>query len=242
MPQNIKKNPYDLQHQFELAVNNGLFSADITSKISEQKLDDNISGDIGNLIKQYQMLCDICKQQHDYIADLERLVDYETILEDGRLIPGRAAYLNRVDWAISMKKRYGYPSCSAVWQIDNYDTLYDESSSESLASNIIKDISGLILTNLRESDFVAKIEDNKYAALLYYSSEFDGYHKSNYIANIVTNEIAKKYEGASISISSAAYSIAEKDDPDSAIKKLIDNLDKSFEDDLNHIYQNGVWI
>ena len=82
--------------------------------------------------------------------ELERLVDVDCLAP----VPNRRAFMRRLEWAISMNKRYGQ-RCSLLFCDLNKFKEINDTHGHAAGDEVIREVAQVIASSLRASDFLA---------------------------------------------------------------------------------------
>lgn len=147
------------------------------------------------------------------LAELERLVDVDCVAP----IPNRRAFMRRLSWAIAMHERYNHPSSILYFDLNNFKDINDVYG-HAAGDLAIRHISQLLMDNLRESDFLARIGGDEFAIIMYYANEEAAKERGRRIADKV-RQSSFVFNGKPISVTTAygVYSLKHGDDAEAAL-------------------------
>lgn len=147
------------------------------------------------------------------LAELEKLVDVDCTPPT----PNRSAFLRRLSWAIAMHERYGHPSAVLFFDINNFKLINEQHGREA-GDATIRHIAQTLQEMMRESDFLARIESDDFAVLMYYASAEAAHERGRQIVDKLSHNSAV-YNGKPISLTAAygVYSVKSGDDAESAL-------------------------
>ncbi|MFQ6024540.1 MAG: diguanylate cyclase domain-containing protein [Acidiferrobacterales bacterium] len=132
----------------------------------------------------------------------------------------RLAYDQRLEQEIKRSNRYGSPMNVQLWRVDAFKDLSAEYGQQ-IADKVIRLLAKLFQANLREVDFVARYDGDKFAILLP-ETGLDGAH---WVVNRLCRVIGKSgfhHRGERLSVTvSCGYSTVQKADTVETVTKRV---------------------
>lgn len=149
----------------------------------------------------------------EQLHELEQLVDVDCIAP----IPNRRAFMRRLAWTISMHDRYGHPSSLLYFDLNGFKALND-TYGHAAGDMAIKHMSQILLSSMRESDFIARIGGDEFAMILYYANAEDALERGKKISEKIKSS-SFLFNGKPISLSAAfgSYTLQKGDEAESAL-------------------------
>jgi diguanylate cyclase (GGDEF)-like protein len=153
------------------------------------------------------------KRIKEQLEELERLVDVDCVAP----IPNRRAFIRRLSWAVSMTERYGHPSSVLYFDLNGFKAIND-SFGHAAGDMALKHVSQVLISSMRESDFLARIGGDEFAMILYHANEADALDRGKKIAEKLQKS-SFLFNGRPISLTTAfgAYTLQKGDDAESAL-------------------------
>ncbi len=149
----------------------------------------------------------------EHLAEMQQLVDVDCLAP----IPNRRAFTRRLKWAISMRKRYNHPSSVLYFDLNNFKEIND-TYGHAAGDQVIRHVSEIFTSMLRDSDFVGRIGGDEFAIIMYYADSEDAEKRSQAIADKISAS-PLMFNGKHIPVSTArgCYTLKEDDDAETAL-------------------------
>lgn len=181
--------------------------------IPEKELTQSVGLAVTALLEKIDDLSREVSRTKEQLTELEQLVDVDCIAP----IPNRRAFTRRLSWALAMHERYGHPSSVLYFDLNGFKAIND-TYGHAAGDTAIKHVSQILLSALRDSDFLARVGGDEFAIIMYYASAADALERGKKIAALIQNT-PFVYNGKKLQLSSAfgTYAVQKGDDVESAI-------------------------
>lgn len=183
--------------------------------IPPREMTDSVSLAVSVLLERIDDISRELVDSREEFAELERLVDVDCLAP----VPNRRAFMRRMEWAISMFKRYGHPCSIIYFDLNGFKRVNDEYS-HAAGDEVIRAVAGVLLNSLRTSDFMARLGGDEFVVLLYHAK----YEAARKRAAIIAKRIAEhtfvwKEEKLEISASFGTYEVKEGDTAETTLAR-----------------------
>lgn len=212
--QSVKAARQKLSSEFQnLAPDATLSQMSTKLGIPKQEMTENVSVAVSVLLERIEDLTRELNNSRREFTELEQLVDVDCLAP----VPNRRAFMRRLDWALSMLKRYGHPCAIIYFDLNGFKRINDEYS-HAAGDEVIKAVSGVLSQSMRVSDFMARMGGDEFVVMLYHA-RIDAARRR---AAVITRRIAEHaytWKGKPLSVS-ASYGVYEVSDSDTAESAL----------------------
>lgn len=181
--------------------------------IPDKEMTEAVSLAVSVLLERIEDLTREVATSKQEFEELERLVDVDCLAP----VPNRRAFMRRLDWAVSMLKRYGH-SCSLIYfDLNGFKRINDDYS-HAAGDEVIRSVSEILSQSMRSSDFLARLGGDEFVVLLYHAR----YEAAQRRAALMARRIADfpfqwKDKKLSVSTSYGVYEVREGDTSESAL-------------------------
>lgn len=165
------------------------------------------------LLEQIEDMSNELARSRESLHELEQLVDVDVLAP----IPNRRAFMRRLGWALAMQQRYNHPSSLLFFDLNDLKSLNDELG-HAAGDAAIRHTAAVLASCLRESDFIARMGGDEFAAILYYADKENAERRAEDITRKM-EETPLLWNGQTIPLTVACgvYAIKPGDDAQSAL-------------------------
>ncbi len=181
--------------------------------IPKPEMTENVSVAVSVLLERIEDLTRELTNSRREFSELEQLVDVDCLAP----VPNRRAFMRRLDWALSMLKRYGHPCSIIYFDLNGFKRINDEYS-HAAGDEVIKAVSQVLNQSMRVSDFVARLGGDEFVVMLYHAR----IEAARRRAAVITRRIAEypyTWKGAALNVS-ASYGVYEMSNADTSESAL----------------------
>jgi diguanylate cyclase (GGDEF)-like protein len=181
--------------------------------IPQAEVTQSVSLAVSALLEKIDDLNRELTQVKDQYFELEQLVDVDCLAP----IPNRRAFMRRLKWAAAMFERHGHPSSILYLDINDFKKINDNFGHDA-GDKAIQHIAQILLSSMRESDFLARLGGDEFALILYYAENASALERGKKIAERIKNS-ALIYNGKPIAMTSSfgAYTLQKGDTAETAL-------------------------
>jgi diguanylate cyclase (GGDEF)-like protein len=181
--------------------------------ISEAELTPSVRLAVSAMLEKLDDLSRELSRTKESLAEIERLVDVDVVAP----IPNRRAFMRRLAWAITMHERYNHPSTVLYFDLNEFKQVND-TYGHAAGDLMIRHVSQLLSTAMRESDFLGRIGGDEFAIIMYHADESAARKRGARIIEKLQNT-PLIFNGKQLSVSAAfgCYTIASGDDAESVL-------------------------
>ncbi len=126
--------------------------------------------------------------------------------------------MRRLQWAVSMFKRYGH-SCSIIYfDLNGFKRINDDFG-HAAGDEVIRGVAGVLSDSMRSSDFMARLGGDEFVVLLYHAKQDSARRRANLIAKRIA-EHAFVWQGVTLNVTASCgtYEVKENDTAQSALE------------------------
>ena len=138
--------------------------------------------------------------------------------------PNRKALIKRLEWSIAMNKRYSGSTCVVSFSINDFESIarvYGYQSGDRAASYTAE----YIATNIRDTDYLARINESQFAAIMYFATfEAIKAKAESLCADLRQKPFRMNNSLINITLNYGAHMISAADDAESALLSAINAL------------------
>lgn len=201
---------------------------EIENAMTASKLVDNIKNEneIGHIAQAYNKLL---TNLHNKIKKNRELIRIDFLTK----AKNRKAYHENVLELLSLYKRYQIPFSIMLFDIDNFKEVND-TYGHSVGDDVLKDITRLVKSEIRESDFLYRIGGEEFVVLFPQTSLQSAKKVAEKIRKIIQNNL-NTIENRTITVSIGVCEVEADDIGDSLYKKVDQLLYKSKKSGKNRV-------
>jgi len=153
------------------------------------------------------------QQTKTQLESIQQMVDVDPV----SVIPNRHALVKRLSWSIAMNKRYNGPSSIIVFSITDFESI-SRTYGYQAGSRVGNYVAEFITNNIRDTDYLARINENQYGAIMYFADLADVQAKAERMcAQIRQAPFRWNNSLVNILLAYGVHAITPADDPESAI-------------------------
>lgn len=201
---------------------------EIENAMTASKLVDNIKNEneIGHIAQAYNKLL---TNLHNKIKKNRELIRIDFLTK----AKNRKAYHENVLELLSFYKRYQIPFSIMLFDIDNFKEVND-TYGHSVGDDVLKDITRLVKSEIRESDFLYRVGGEEFVVLFPQTSLQSAKKVAEKIRKIIQNNL-NTIENRTITVSIGVCEVEADDIGDSLYKKVDQLLYKSKKSGKNRV-------
>ncbi|QFR42893.1 GGDEF domain-containing protein [Sulfurimonas xiamenensis] len=201
---------------------------EIENAMTASKLVDNIKNEneIGHIAQAYNKLL---TNLHNKIKKNRELIRIDFLTK----AKNRKAYHENVLELLSLYKRYQIPFSIMLFDIDNFKEVND-TYGHSVGDDVLKDITRLVKSEIRESDFLYRVGGEEFVVLFPQTSLQSAKKVAEKIRKIIQNNL-NTIENRTITISIGVCEVEADDIGDSLYKKVDQLLYKAKKSGKNRV-------
>ncbi|QHG91561.1 sensor domain-containing diguanylate cyclase [Sulfurimonas sp. CVO] len=201
---------------------------EIENAMTASKLVDNIKNEneIGHIAQAYNKLL---TNLHNKIKKNRELIRIDFLTK----AKNRKAYHENVLELLSLYKRYQIPFSIMLFDIDNFKEVND-TYGHSVGDDVLKDITRLVKSEIRESDFLYRVGGEEFVVLFPQTSLQSAKKVAEKIRKIIQNNL-NTIENRTITVSIGVCEVEADDIGDSLYKKVDQLLYKSKKSGKNRV-------
>lgn len=197
----------------ELAPDASLAQMSATLGIPKQEMTEKVSVAVSVLLERIEDLTRELTNSRREFSELEQLVDVDCLAP----VPNRRAFMRRLDWALSMRKRYGHPCSLIYFDLNGFKGINDDYS-HAAGDEVIKAVSEVLTQSMRTSDFVARMGGDEFVVMLYHARIEAARRRAAVIARrIAEHTYVWKGNKLNVSASHGVYEVSDGDTSESAL-------------------------
>ena len=136
--------------------------------IPEYEITPAVSIAVSGLLSRIEQLDTELGQVRSSFESLQNMVD----IEGEVTIPNRRAYISRLNWSIGMVTRYNVKAASLVFRINDYEGIARIYGLQA-ATRIGKLAAEFISSNIRDTDYFARLGKDEFGAIMYFADYDD---------------------------------------------------------------------
>lgn len=163
-----------------------------------------------NHVERLQAELNITRQS---LENLQNMVD----IEGDVTLPNKRAFLSRLNWSIAMFKRYGGKTAAVIFRITDYEGIsgiYGLTAADRSA----KLVADFISTNVRDTDYFARLSKDEFGVLMYFA-EFEDINKKAESMVMQVRSMPMRWNNSIINIglSMGVHMVEAADNADAAL-------------------------
>lgn len=168
-----------------------------TLGLNPDTLGKDVQQTILTLLNKLDKTTDRLTEEQGKLVELEKLVELDFLLPVGN----RRALERRLEWAISMRKRYDQPCTLLYFDLNDFKQIND-TYGHLAGDGALQHVTTVIKDNIRDSDFLARISGDEFALLMFHTGEKSAKRRGKaIIGNLQSRPF--RWEDHSLTISSA---------------------------------------
>lgn len=152
---------------------------------------------MGSLLMQLDQTTERLQRNQKRLDELEKMVETDFLLPIGN----RRALYHRLEWAISMTKRYDQPCTLLYFDLNDFKQIND-SYGHLAGDAALEHVVSVISDNIRDSDFLARISGDEFALLMFHTQEDMALRRGQAIAATLETQ-PLQWEGKALTLSTA---------------------------------------
>jgi diguanylate cyclase (GGDEF)-like protein len=201
---------------------------EIENAMTASRLVDNIKNEneIGHIAQAYNKLL---TNLHNKIKKNRELIRIDFLTK----AKNRKAYHENVLKLISLYKRYQIPFSIMLFDIDNFKEVND-TYGHSVGDDVLKDITRLVKSEIRESDFLYRVGGEEFVVLFPQTSLQSAKKVAEKIRKIIQNNL-NTIENRTITVSIGVCEVEANDTGDFLYKKVDQLLYKAKKSGKNRV-------
>jgi diguanylate cyclase (GGDEF)-like protein len=181
--------------------------------IPEYEITPAVSIAVSALVNRIDQLETELGQVRGSLESLQSMVDIEGEIT----LPNRRAFLSRLNWSIAMFKRYGGKTSALVFRINDYEGITRVYGLQA-AIRVAKLVAEYLSTNIRDTDYFARLSKDEFGVLMYFAEYDDVIRKAdNLIVKLRTMPMRWNNTVINIGLSVGVHLIDKSDTPDAAL-------------------------
>lgn len=181
--------------------------------IRQNNLNPETNEAVSKLLAKIDELTDELNKTRENLNELEQLVDVDCLAP----IPNRRAFMRRLEWAISMHDRYGFPVSVLYFDLNNLKKIND-TYGHSAGDAAIRHVSSVLSAGTRDSDFTARMGGDEFAVILFHSDYSNASRRADALSfKFKASPLVWNGEEIPISAAHGVHSLQEGETPESIL-------------------------
>lgn len=218
--QKNKEEKYSSIWKFFPAAGNSFSQRVAMLGLSEKELTPSVTLAVSALLEKLDDISHELTRAQDNLQEMQQLVDVDCVAP----VPNRRAFIRRLQWAIAMHERYEHPSAVLYFDLNNFKEIND-TYGHAAGDIAIRHVSQILLANLRESDFLARIGGDEFAIIMYYASKTAAHERGAKIArNIEATPFQFNTTEITLSTAFGSSSVKKGDDAEKTLAAADDAM------------------
>lgn len=187
--------------------------------IPEAELTPAVKLGVSALLEKLSDLRRELAESKSHLAEMQRLVDADCLVP----VANRRAFMRRLEWAVSMQRRYGTPVSILFFDLNGLKALND-TYGHAAGDAAIAHVVAVLKQHLRSSDFLARLGGDEFAAILYHAVYKDAEAKGAQLCKALS-KTPLHWEEKEIAVSMACG--AHQVDRNEGAEEALDAADKA---------------
>lgn len=155
------------------------------------------------------------ERTQENLAELEQLVDVDCLAP----IPNRRAFMRRLNWAISMYKRYQHQSSVLYFDLNDFKQIND-TYGHATGDIAIRHVAQILANTMRESDFIARLGGDEFAIIMYHADELAAQRRGQKIADAIrSTPFTSNGKALYLDVATGLYALRDGDSAEDALSK-----------------------
>ena len=181
--------------------------------IPQYEITPSVSVALNGLFDHVEQLNAELQRTKTQLSNLQNLIDVEV----SPSLPNRRAFIQRLDWAIAMSKRYSGSACVTIFNFADYDSV-SRTYGYQAANRTSNYLADFLHNSIRDTDFFARLSDTQYGIIMFFAGFDDVVNKADSMRNSVRQSPMKWNNGLiNINLSVGVHAITPADSAESAI-------------------------